>query len=126
MGANIRLAREGAAVRGTRASLSPGGSMLKRALAAVAVFACAAAPLVAQAPQSAGGNQMTITGQVIDLNCHTTQGASGPGHKQCAQACAKAGVALAILGTDGNVYVPVSAKAGDPQNSKLVPFAEDK
>lgn len=100
--------------------------MLKRTLAAVTLFACAAAPLVAQAPRSAGGNEMTITGQVIDLNCHTTQGASGAGHKQCAQACAKAGVALAILGSDGTVYVPVSSKAGDPQNSKLVPFAEDK
>src|SRR2546430_4353385 len=28
----------------------------------------------------------TITGQVVDLNCNTTNGASGPGHKACAQA----------------------------------------
>lgn len=100
--------------------------MLKQTLAAVTVLACAAAPLVAQSKSSGGGNEMTITGQVIDLNCYTTQSASGAGHKSCAQACAKAGVALAILGSDGTVYMPVSSKPGDPQNSKLVPFAEEK
>jgi predicted lipoprotein with Yx(FWY)xxD motif len=100
--------------------------MLKRTLAAVTVLACAALPLAAQAKPSASGNEMTITGQVIDLNCYTTSGTSGAGHKQCAQACAKAGVPLAILSSDGTVYVPVSSKPADPQNSKLVPFAEEK
>jgi predicted lipoprotein with Yx(FWY)xxD motif len=100
--------------------------MLKRTLATVTVLACAALPLAAQAKPSAGANEMTITGQVIDLNCYTTSGASGAGHKSCAQACAKAGVALAILGSDGTIYMAVSSKPGDPQNSKLIPFAEEK
>ena len=100
--------------------------MRQRILASVTVLACAALPLAAQAPHPAAGNEATITGQVIDLNCYTTQGASGAGHKQCAQACAKAGVALAILGSDGTVYVPVSSKPGDPQNSRLIDFAEAK
>jgi len=99
--------------------------MLKPSLAAVAVLVFTALPLAAQAA-AAGGNDMTLTGQVIDVNCFSTMGASGPGHKQCAQACAKAGVALAILGSDGIVYMAVSSKPGDPQNSKLVPFAEEK
>ncbi len=46
---------------------------------------------------------MTLTGQVIDVNCYTTMGASGAGHKQCAAGC---------------------AKPADPQNSRLEPFAE--
>ena len=101
--------------------------MLQRILASTAVLACLALPLAAQGqPAAGGGNEMTITGQVIDVNCHTTMGASGAGHKQCAQACAKAGVALAILGSDGTTYLPVSSKAGDPQNSKLIDFAEGK
>ncbi|HUL02466.1 MAG TPA: hypothetical protein VLV16_04440 [Gemmatimonadales bacterium] len=100
--------------------------MLEQTLAAVTVIACAALPLAAQAKPGAGGNEMTITGQVVDLNCYTTSGASGVAHKQCAQACAKAGVALAILGSDGTVYVAVSSKPADPQNSKLMPFAEEK
>jgi hypothetical protein len=99
--------------------------MLKPTLAAVAVLVFTALPLAAQAA-AAGGNDMTLTGQVIDVNCFSTMGASGAGHKQCALACAKAGVALAILGSDGIVYMAVSSKPGDPQNSKLVPFAEEK
>ena len=98
--------------------------MLNRMLAAVAVLAFVAVPLAAQADAGAkGGTEMELTGKVIDVNCHTT-GVSGSDHKQCAQACAKAGVSLAILGQDGNIYIPVSSKPGDPQNSRLLEFAE--
>jgi hypothetical protein len=101
--------------------------MLNRTFGAAVALAFAAFPLAAQASGGASPtNDTQITGQVIDINCHTTMGASGPGHKQCALACAKAGVALAILGSDGNVYMPVSSKPGDPQNSKLMEFAESK
>lgn len=99
--------------------------MLKQAVAAATVLIFAAAPLVAQGRQSSG-NEMTITGQVVDLNCYTTHGESDAKHKACAQACAKSGVALGILGADGIVYLPVSSKPGDPQNSKLAPFADEK
>src|SRR6266545_335262 len=79
------------------------GTMLKRVLASTLVLALFALPLAAQGGGHAAtaGNEMTITGQVIDLNCHTTNGASGAGHKACAQACAKAGVPLGILASDG-------------------------
>src|SRR6266550_2262269 len=101
-------------------------TMLKRILAAAALLAICALPLAAQQakPAAPAGNDMTLTGQVIDVNCYTTMGASGAGHKQCADACAKAGVALAILSSDGTIYMPVSSKPGDPQNTKLAPFAE--
>jgi len=100
--------------------------MLKRILAGAALVAICAAPppLSAQQPAAGAGSDFTLTGQVIDMNCYVTMGASGAAHKQCATACAKAGVALAILGSDGNVYMPVSRKPADPQNSRLVPFAE--
>lgn len=98
--------------------------MLKRILAGAALVAICAAPLSAQQPAASAGSDFTLTGQVIDMNCYVTMGASGAAHKQCAAACAKAGVALAILGSDGNVYMPVSRKPADPQNSRLVPFAE--
>jgi type 1 fimbria pilin len=99
--------------------------MLKRILATTAVLALCALPLAAQGHAAMAGNEMTITGQVIDLNCNTTNGASGPSHKACAQACAKAGVPLGIL-SEGTIYVPVSSKPGDPQNSKLEQYAEAK
>ncbi len=100
--------------------------MLKRIMAASAVLGCLALPLAAQGHAAAPGNEMTMTGQVVDLNCFTTNGASGAAHKACAQACAKAGVPLGILASDGTIYVPVSSKPGDPQNSKLDKFIEGK
>jgi hypothetical protein len=102
--------------------------MLKRILASAALLAICALPLAAQQqkPAANAGNDMTLTGQVIDVNCYTTMGASGAGHKQCAAACAKAGVALAILSSDGTIYMPVSSKPADPQNSRLDPFAESQ
>src|SRR5437867_11069641 len=100
--------------------------MLKRILATTAVLACCALPLAAQAHEKMAGDEMTITAQVVDLNCFTTNGASGAGHKACAQACAKAGVPLGVLSSDGTIYVPVSSKPGDPQNSKLEQFIEAK
>ena len=46
--------------------------------------------------------------------------------KWCATACANKGVGLAILSSDGTIYMPVSTKPGDPQNPRLVPFLEGK
>ena len=102
--------------------------MSKRISAATALLALCALPLAAQQakPAAAAGNEMTLTGQVIDVNCYTTMGASGPGHKQCAVGCAKAGVALAILASDGTVYMPVSSKPADPQNARLEQFVESR
>src|SRR6266566_4629163 len=106
-------------------SLTRRCTMLKPTLASAALLAICALPLAAQQQKPAAtagnaGNDMTLTGQVIDINCYTTMGASGAGHKQCADAC----VALAILSSDGTIYMPVSSKPGDPQNAKLAPFAE--
>jgi hypothetical protein len=99
--------------------------MLNRTFAAVSVLAFMALPLAAQGDgKEKGGREVEFTGRVIDVNCHTT-GVSGPGHKECTQACAKAGVALAIL-SDGIIYIPVSSKPGDAQNSRLIEFAEAK
>ncbi|HUL48419.1 MAG TPA: hypothetical protein VLT79_00240 [Gemmatimonadales bacterium] len=95
-----------------------------RAFVGVLVAFVLAAPLRAQTRGPSPGNETTITGWVIDLNCQAAAGLSGPAHKRCAQACAKAGVPLAILGDDGTIYLPVSSKPGDPQNSRLSQFAE--
>jgi myo-inositol-hexaphosphate 3-phosphohydrolase len=100
--------------------------MLIRTLAAAAVLAFGAVPLAAQADaERKGSAEIELTGRVIDVNCYIT-GVSGSSHRQCAQACAKAGVALAILGRDGNIYIPVSSRPGDPQNSRLYEFAQGK
>ena len=99
--------------------------MLKRILAVGAVLGALSSPLAAQAAKPAG-NEMTLTGTVIDLNCYVAGGATGANHKGCAEACAKAGVQLGILSSDGTIYVPVSSKPADPTNPKLINHAEGK
>ncbi len=102
--------------------------MLKRMLGAMSALALVALPLAAQGSMGGKdmGNEVTLTGTVVDVNCYTANGATGAAHKACAEACAKAGVPLAILSSDGTLYMAVSAKPADPQNSKLLPFAEGK
>lgn len=101
--------------------------MFKRILASTAALALFALPLAAQEMKAMqASDEKTISGQVIDVNCYVAMGASGAGHKACAEGCAKAGVQLAILGTDGNVYAAISSKPMDAQNAKLLPFAEGK
>src|SRR5947199_3504835 len=95
-------------------------------MATKAVLVCCVRPLVSFFFKQKTAYEMTLTGQVVDLNCFTTNGASGAAHQGCAQACAKAGVPLGILSSDGTIYVPVSAKPGDPQNSKLEQYIEGK
>ena len=99
--------------------------MLKRLLFVGALAGAFSTPLAAQAAKPQG-EETTITGTVIDLNCYVAGGAMGANHKGCAEACAKAGVQLGILGSDGTIYVPVSSKAADPTNPKLIPHAETK
>lgn len=98
--------------------------MLSRLLAVGAALGALSTPLAAQA--KAGGNEMTLTGMVIDLNCYVANGAMGASHKGCAEACAKAGVQLGVLSSDGTIYIPVSSKAADPTNPRLLPHAEGK
>src|SRR2546426_8174487 len=71
--------------------------MLKRLIVSTAVLAFCSLPLAAQ--EMGGmhmGKDVSMTGQVVDLSCFTTTGASGPSHKTCATACAKSGMPLAI------------------------------
>lgn len=104
---------------------------MNRILAVAAVFVVgASAPRAAQG-QTQGGTpksrEATITGTVVDVSCKFGQGLSGADHKMCAEVCSDRGIPLAILGTDGKLYVPTSASMpGDAQNSRLKPFAEQK
>lgn len=92
----------------------------------------AAAPARAQQgnmpmPRAPQARAATITGEVIDVSCRLGQGLGGDSHKMCAEVCSDRGIPLAILGSDGNVYMPIStAMPGDAQNARLRPFAEQR
>jgi hypothetical protein len=100
--------------------------ILRSALPALGAILLLFRPAAAQSRGGDGGGQETaITGQVVDLTCFS-HGHSGDTHKTCAEACAKAGVQLGVLGTDGTLYLPISDKPADPTNSRLQRFAEQK
>jgi hypothetical protein len=98
--------------------------MIKPFLAVTAALTVFAIPLAAQAPKPEG-KEATMTATVVDVSCYSSLGASGPSHKACAQTCAHSGSPLAIM-ADGVIYMPVSSKPNDPQNARLVDFAEGK
>ncbi|TFH60382.1 MAG: hypothetical protein E4G90_09980 [Gemmatimonadales bacterium] len=71
------------------------------------------------------GKEVTITGTVIDVSCKFGQGLSGAEHRMCSQVCADKGIPLAILGSDGKLYIPTSASMpGEGSNARLKEFAE--
>jgi type 1 fimbria pilin len=95
-------------------------------LAAAVIAAVCAAPLAAQEHGGAAGRAATITGTVVDVSCLVGSGATGDGHRQCAQVCADGGLPLAILGSDGNVYMPLASAPGQGTNAQLREHAEHR
>jgi type 1 fimbria pilin len=93
------------------------------ALAALSAAAPARAQEHAAAP---AGRQTTITGTVVDVSCLVGSGATGDQHRQCGQVCADAGLPLAILGSDGNVYMPLANAPGQSTNASLRAHAEHR
>lgn len=77
--------------------------------------------------QYKNGDEITITGEVVDANCYMHVGADGrgPDHKMCAQTCAKAGSPLAILTDDGVLYYPIVNPGKNP-NDKLMDYIADR
>lgn len=91
----------------------------------VLVFAALVIPAAAHA-QAPASQDVTVRGTVVDLDCKFRNGMSGEEmHRMCAQVCADKGLPLAILGDDGNLYMPVGGgMPGDVQNPRLREFAE--
>ena len=81
----------------------------------------------AQMPDAPEGEDVTIVGTVVDLDCKFRYGLSGENHRTCAQVCADNGLPLVIMGNDGKVYMPVGGgMPGSPQNSRLREYAEQE
>ncbi len=63
------------------------------------------------------GKDVTIKGELVDSLCYLAMASKGPGHKQCAMDCAKAGIPISIVeeGT-GKLYtvLPKEDKTGYP------------
>ncbi len=104
--------------------------MLKRILAGLSALALMAIilPASAQAQMEAPSFEVqTITGTVVDLSCKFGHGLTGADHRMCAQVCADKGIPLAILGSDGQLYLPITADMpGSSSNDQLKEYAEQE
>jgi hypothetical protein len=53
----------------------------------------------------ANAEEVTYTGEVLDLACYTAKGAKGADHAGCAKACVKGGQPMGLITEDGTVVV---------------------
>ncbi|MBD3630698.1 hypothetical protein [Cyclobacterium sp.] len=53
------------------------------------------------------GEEISVSGEVLDLSCFMASGAKGEGHKGCAEKCMANGMPIGLLGSDGKVYLLV-------------------
>src|SRR5690606_29190583 len=74
-----------------------------------------------------GQTSQTLKGEVLDLSCYMTSGATGKGHKACAQGCLDKGLPAGILNkADGKVYLLVEDhKKSDAYKSALKHAADN-
>ena len=53
---------------------------------------------------------VTLSGEVVDLHCYLTRGARGPDHAGCANACIGRGVTPGFVAEDGRVFLLLAEK----------------
>jgi type 1 fimbria pilin len=73
-----------------------------------------------QAAETAG-EEVTVSGEVIDMVCYIDHGATGPKHADYAQTCIKMGLPVGIKANDGKTYLLVGEHR--PINSEFAPLA---
>ena len=88
--------------------------MRKGILAAVAALALAGSAAMAVAHdmddmkgmdmKAKPGKTITVTGEVLDMDCYMNEGAHGKEHQSCAVMCLNNGAPVGLLTDDGKVY----------------------
>ena len=94
--------------------------------------ALGASPAVSAAQHHGHGSNhdskpVTMTGEIIDLQCYMQhpENATGMEHAKCAQACMARGLPIGFLADDGSVYLLVGAEH-DPVVSEVKDWAGRK
>ena len=54
--------------------------------------------------KAAPGKTVTLTGEVLDMDCYMNEGASGKEHKSCAVMCLNNAAPVGLLTSDGKAY----------------------
>lgn len=71
------------------------------------------------------GKEVTLTGEVLDMNCYMEHGAMGPDHANCAKTCISKGLPAGFLASDGTVYLLIG-KDHNPVNAMVADWAGKK
>ncbi len=66
------------------------------------------------------GDNIILKGEVVDLWCYLKDGSHGPDHKECAQACAKAGNPIGLVINTGAIYLLLSSKEHQSVRDELL------
>ncbi len=90
---------------------------MKVLVAVVALGAVLAMPAVSFAAEQAGGQEQTLTGEVVDLMCYLDHGAKGEKHKGCAAKCIKSGGPVGLLTSNDQLYLVIGEH--QPINDQL-------
>jgi len=67
------------------------------------------------------GQEIVVTGEVLDMTCYIAHNLSGPQHAECAKTCIRKGLPVGLKGADGKVYLLVGDK--QPVNAELADYA---
>jgi hypothetical protein len=90
-------------------------------LAAIAALTVARPLAAAEGDMAKTDNQVTVTGEVLDMACYLDHGAHGEKHASCAQMCISSGLPVGLKSADGKVYLLVGEHK--PANEKLAEYA---
>lgn len=96
---------------------------MKKTLCFSLLLLAAAALVVLPA---AAGDKVTKTGEVVDSTCYIAQGATGEGHRECAQKCADGGIPLALLDDESGDIIWLADGDHTPANDTLREYAGKK
>lgn len=70
----------------------------------------------------AQGQEVVVTGEVLDMTCYIAYHLSGPEHATCARECIKSGMPVGIKGENGKVYL-LTGQPGHSINGELADYA---
>lgn len=70
----------------------------------------------------AQGEEVMVTGEVLDMTCYIASNLHGPEHAVCARECIKSGLPAGIKAADGTVYL-LTGKPGESVNRRLADYA---
>jgi hypothetical protein len=78
---------------------------MKRIVTAFAFAVLLGSPIVVGAHETAHGKAATVTGEVVDTGCYLGHASRGAAHASCALKCVKAGMPMALLTSNGTLYL---------------------